>query len=197
MKKFLVITIIVVILIAGSQIFSQTAIYYTAKVPENYNAILGKEQREIVYEENGIQFHYDCNSIVFKSVINGQKPHRGARFYIAFETAENISNISIDKCKFENKGLKYSHEQNYENEKLNYRKSTTKDGKNYIWYEIVVDDFAPEHLFDSLFGISKLKDTEYETEFTVKYEINNIQYVTILKGIFWCYVVSGPIWLWT
>jgi hypothetical protein len=172
----------------------QTIIHYEAKLPKDYNAIY--LNGEIIYEENGIKFHYACNSMTGKSAINKLKPHRKARFYIRIETDETISDISIGECKFENKQLNYSSEKNYLNEKLEY-KIITKNGKNLITYEILFDDFVPENLFDGLFGFNKLKGTEYDTEFTVNYKIDNKSYVTILKGIFWCYYVSGPIWLWT
>jgi hypothetical protein len=131
-----------------------------------------------------------------KSAIYKLKPHRGARFYINIETNKTISDINIGKCKFENKKLHYSGERNYLNEKLEYE-IITKNEISLITYEILFDDFVPEKLFDSLFGFYKLKGTEYDTEFAINYEIDNVKYVTILRGIFWCYYVSGPIWLWT
>jgi hypothetical protein len=178
----------------GSLTACQTIIYHEPKVPKDYNAVY--LNGEIIYEENGIKFHYSCNSMTGKSTTNELKPHRRARFYISIESGKTISGISIGKCKFENKKLRYSGERDYLNEKLEY-KIITKNGNSLMTYEIMFDDFVPEKLFDGLFGFYKLKGTEYDTEFTITYEIDNMKYVTILKGIFWCYYVTGPIWLGT
>ena len=195
MKKHLFLfPIIPIFAFIVSLITCQTIIYYEAKVPKDYNAVY--LNGEIIYEENGIKFHYACNSMTGKSTIHKLKPHRKARFYISIETERTISDMSIGKCKFQNKKLNYFGEKNYLNEKTKY-KITTKDGNDLIEYEIWFENFVPENLFDGLFGFNKLKGTEYDTEFTVNYEIDNIQYVTILKGTFWCYYVSVPIWLWT
>lgn len=194
MEKYSLPTIIVMLLFILSLTSCQTIIHYEAKLPKNYNATY--LNGEIIYEENNVTFYYACNSMTGKSIINKLKPTRKARFYINIETDETLSEISIGKCKFENKKLNYSFEKNYLNEKLEYK--TITDGRNVlIQYEILFDDFVPRNLFDGLLGFNKLKGTEYDTEFTINYEINNIKYVTILEGSFWCYYVSGPIWLWT
>jgi hypothetical protein len=176
----------------------RTILTYQAKIPENYNATYVKDG-DIMYEENGVRFYYKCASSTRKSAIYNEKPNRGARFRIMLETHEPISNISIGTCKFENKQLNYVREKNYPYEKVD--RTVFKAGIVYgdKIYEIWIDDFVPKNLFrfNGLFDFKKLKGTEYETEFTVNYEINNKKYVTILKGIFWCYYVSGPIWLWT
>jgi hypothetical protein len=172
----------------------QAVLSYEAKVPANYDA--NYLDGELIYWDNGIKFHYAYNSMTFKSSYYKEKPHRKARFYITLETDGSVSNISIGKCKFENKKLNYSCERDFSNEILEYNIITGNE-KDLIKYEILFDDFVPEKLFDGLFGFNKLKDTEYEIEFTVNYEINNIKYETLLKGIFYCYYRSGPIWLWT
>jgi hypothetical protein len=189
-RFFGLISLIIGSLLAAGLTGCQEVLHYTAKVPENYNAAL--LSGELIHEENGIKFHYSCNSMTGKSFVNNIKPHRGARFYIVFETDEPITNIQVVTCRFKNKKLKYAREKNYPPEELG-----RQTGNGPVKYEIWIDDFVPENLFDGLFGFHRLKGTEYEIEFTVNYNINNIPYVSILKGIFWCYYVSGPVWLWT
>ncbi|MDR2210589.1 MAG: hypothetical protein LBO65_03865, partial [Spirochaetaceae bacterium] len=71
MKKYFL--PIIMLPFIGSLMACQTIIYYEPKVPGDYNAIY--LNGEIIYEENGIKFHYSCNSMTGKSAIYKLKPH--------------------------------------------------------------------------------------------------------------------------